>query len=287
MRWNELDNAVEVRGLCKSFGDFGIRDLDLDVPRGYIVGLIGENGAGKTTLIKCITGANGFDSGTIRLLDGIGNEVPGRVGIVFDECRFPKPLSCGKIAELMADLVPNWDDPRYKALLERFSIPLDRKVRDLSRGMSMKVQVAVAMSQGADLLIMDEATSGMDPAARDDFLDIVREYMLDEGHTVLMSSHITSDLERIADYIVFLHGGRVVLSGPKDDILDNYGVVKGSEELISTLDPSIVKGIRREAYSCSVLVSDRGSVKASDPDVVVDPATLDDIMVIIVRGEGE
>ncbi len=280
-----MDNAIEVRGLCKSFGVFGINGLDLDIPRGYVVGLIGENGAGKTTLIKCITGANNLDSGTVRLLGGVGNDTPGRLGIVFDECRFPKPLSCEVIRRLMSDLFPGWDDVRFRELMESFSIPLDRKVRDLSRGMSMKVQVAVALSQGAELLIMDEPTAGMDPAARDDFLDLIRGYMQDEGHTVLMSSHITSDLERVADYVVFLHEGRIVLNGPTDDILDRYGVVKCSEKDLAAIDPNLIVGVRRDAYSVSVLVSDRRAVETTGRGLLVDRVTLDEILVLIARGD--
>ena len=283
-----MDNAVEIRGLCKSFGSFGIRDLDLDIPRGYVVGLIGENGAGKTTLIKCITGANIPDSGEVRLfgsLDRNGSE--GRLGVVFDECHFFQQMSGEQIGKLMSSLFADWDDARYRGLMSDFDIPLDKRVKDYSRGMRMRIQVAVALSHSPDLVIMDEATAGMDPAARDEFLDLVMEYMQDESHTVLMSSHITSDLERIADYIVFIHQGRIVMNGPKDEILESYGIVKGSESAVLAVGRENIVSVKRDQFSTSALVRDRQGVAEAYPELVVDPASLDDIMVMVIRGDAE
>ena len=283
-----MDNAVEIRGLCKSFGSFGIRDLDLDIPRGYVVGLIGENGAGKTTLIKCITGANIPDSGEVRLFgsqERDGSE--GRLGVVFDECHFFQQMNGEQIGKLMSSLFANWDDARYRTLMNDFGIPLDKRIKDYSRGMRMRIQVAVALSHSPDLVIMDEATAGMDPAARDEFLDLVMEYMQDEGHTVLMSSHITSDLERIADYIVFIHQGRIVMNGPKDEILESYGIVKGSESAVLAVGRENIVSVKRDQFSTSALVRDRRGVAEAYPELVVDPASLDDIMVMVIRGDAE
>lgn len=283
-----MDNAVKIRGLCKSFGSFGIRGLDLDIPRGYVVGLIGENGAGKTTLIKCITGANIPDSGEVRLfgsLDRNGSE--GRLGVVFDECHFFQQMSGEQIGKLMSSLFAEWDDARYRTLMSDFGIPLDKKVKDYSRGMRMRIQVAVALSHSPDLVIMDEATAGMDPAARDEFLDLVMGYMQDEDHTVLMSSHITSDLERIADYIVFIHQGRIVMNGPKDEILESYGIVKGSESAVLAVGRENIVSVKRDQFSTSALVRDRQGVAEAYPELVVDPASLDDIMVMVIRGDAE
>ena len=282
----ELENAVEIRGLCKSFGSFRMMDIDLDIPRGYVVGLIGENGAGKTTLIKCITGANLVDSGSITLFDsqeGGGNEVS--VGVVFDECHFFPQMNGRQIGRMMSSLFANWDGARYAELMSNFGIPLDKKIKEYSRGMRMRIQVAVALSHNPDLVIMDEATAGMDPAARDEFLDLVMGYMQDERHTVLMSSHITSDLERIADYIVFIHKGRIVMNGPKDEILDGYGIVKGSEPDVLAIGMENIVCIKRDEFSTSALVKDRKSVIEAYPELVVDPASLDDIMVMVIRGD--
>ena len=281
-----MDNAVEIRGLCKSFGSFGIRNLDLDIPRGYVVGLIGENGAGKTTLIKCITGANIPDSGEVRLfgsLDRNGSE--GRLGVVFDECHFFQQMSGRQVGRTMSGLFPKWDQESYERMMSSFGIDLDKKLKDYSRGMRMKVQVAVALSHSPDIVLMDEATAGMDPAARDEFLDIVMEYMQDESHSVLMSSHITTDLERIADYIVFIHKGRVVFNDSKDSILENYGIVRGSASKVLSIGEENIVSTRKDDYGMSALVSDRNGIKEAYPELVVDPASLDDIMVMVIRGE--
>ena len=251
-----------------------------------MVGLIGENGAGKTTLIKCITGANIPDSGEVRLfgsLDRNGSE--GRLGVVFDECHFFQQMSGEQIGKLMSSLFAEWDDARYRTLMSDFGIPLDKKVKDYSRGMKMRIQVAVALSHNPDLVIMDEATAGMDPAARDEFLDLVMGYMQDEDHTVLMSSHITSDLERIADYIVFIHQGRIVMNGPKDEILESYGIVKGGESAVLAVGRENIVSIKRDQFSTSALVRDRRGVAEAYPELVVDPASLDDIMVMVIRGD--
>lgn len=281
---SDVDNAVEIRGLCKSFDGFRLDGVDLDVPRGYVVGLIGENGAGKTTLLKCMTGACIPDSGTVRFPGGMP---PGSVGTVFDECHLFGQMDGRQIGRLMASLFDRWDQSSYEELMASSGIGLDKRVRDYSRGMRMRAQVAVAMSHGASLMVMDEATAGMDPAARDEFLDLVMGYMRDEGHSALMSSHVTSDLERIADHIVFLHEGRVALSGPKDDILESYGVAKGSWPQISSLDPDAVVSVRREPLRASALVNDRGGVAEAYPELVVDPASLDDIMVMVIRGDAQ
>lgn len=280
-----MDYAVEIKGLNKDMGAFALRDVDFRIPRGYVVGLIGENGAGKTSLIKCITGAMRADSGTIRVLGHDGGHGIGDVGVVFDECHFFQQMNGVQIGRLMSNLYPNWDQTVYEGLMARFGIDLDKKVRDYSRGMRMKVQVAVALSHGPDLMIMDEATAGMDPAARDEFLELVMDYMQDESHSVLMSSHITTDLERIADYIVFIHKGRIVLDGSKDEILESYGVAKGSESQLLAIGRENIVSLRREEFGASALVKDRVGVAEAYPELVVDPASLDDIMVMIIRGE--
>lgn len=280
----KMDNAVEIRGLCKSFGSFGLEDVSLDIPKGYVVGLIGENGAGKTTLIKCMTGACSIDSGEVLFPSGGRPEV-GDIGIVFDECHFFPNMSGAQIGGVMSGMFPKWDQASYERLMSGFGIPLDKKLREYSRGMKMKIQVAVALSHDPKLVILDEATAGMDPAARDEFLDIVMGYMADEEHTVLMSSHITTDLERVADYIAFIHEGRVLMYGTKDDIMENYGIAKGREADVLSIGRENIVSIRRDGYSVSALVKDRKGVGEAYPELVVDPASLDDIMVMIIRGD--
>ncbi len=280
-----MDNAVEIRGLNKSFGPFELKDVSFDIPRGYVVGLIGENGAGKTTLIKCLTGANLPDSGNIRINGEDRAAMPGEIGVVFDECHFFQQMSGRQIGRTMSGLFPKWDQGSYERMMSSFGIDLDKKLKDYSRGMRMKVQVAVALSHSPDIVLMDEATAGMDPAARDEFLDIVMGYMQDESHSVLMSSHITTDLERIADYIVFIHKGRVVFNDSKDSILENYGIVRGSASKVLAIGEENIVSTRRDDYGMSALVSDRNGIKEAYPELVVDPASLDDIMVMVIRGE--
>lgn len=276
-----MENVIEVRGLVKTVGTFRL-EADLDIPSGYIIGLIGENGAGKTTLIKCMTGVNRIDSGDVSFMGRpLGDRVPGEVGIVFDDCHFPAGMNGSQLDRLMGGLFGNWDGARFRELMGHFGIPMDKKVKEYSRGMRMKVQAAVALSHDPRLLILDEATAGMDPAARDEFLELVSGFV-DDDHTVVMSSHITSDLERIADYIVFIHRGRIILNAPKDDILENYGIAKGSEEALRALGDEMV-AFRRGEYSCQALVADRRGVAEAYPELVVDPASLDDIMVMIIR----
>ena len=227
-----------------------------------------------------------MDSGTISLFgsqDRKGTE--GRVGVVFDECHFFQQMNGEQTGKLMSSLFPNWDDARYRSLMSSFGIPLDKRIKDYSRGMRMRIQVAVALSHNPDLVIMDEATAGMDPAARDEFLDLVMEYMQDEGHTVVMSSHITSDLEKIADYIVFIHQGRIVMNGPKDEILENYGIVRGGEAAVLAIGRENIVSVKRDEFSTSALVRDRNGVAEAYPELVVDPASLDDIMVMVIRGD--
>ena len=280
-----MDNAVEIKGLNKSFGSFELRDVSFDIPRGYVVGLIGENGAGKTTLIKCLTGANLPDSGEIRINGEERPAMPGEIGVVFDECHFFQQMSGRQIGRTMSGLFPKWDQESYERMMSSFGIDLDKKLKDYSRGMRIKVQVAVALSHSPDIVLMDEATAGMDPAARDEFLDIVMEYMQDESHSVLMSSHITTDLERIADYIVFIHKGKVVFNDSKDSILENYGIVKGSASQVLAIGEENIVSTRKDDYGMSVLVSDRNGIREAYPELVVDPASLDDIMVMVIRGE--
>ncbi len=281
-----MENAVEIRGLSKRLGDFSMDRLDLTIPTGYVVGLIGENGAGKTTLIKCITGANIPDAGEIRLFGQPFAEADrSRIGVVFDECKFMANFDGRHLSKLMSMLFERWDGKVFEDMMSEYGIPMDKRVKEYSRGMRMKVQVAVAMAHSPDMIIMDEPTAGMDPAARDEFLDQVRGYMMDEGHTAIISSHITSDLERIADYIVFMHAGRIVMSGAKDDILDSYGIAKGGESAISALDRDDVVSIRRDGYSVSALVRDKHGVREAFPELVVDDASLEDILIMTVRGE--
>lgn len=298
------ENALAVKGLTKKYPDFILDEVSFRVPRGTIVGIIGENGAGKSTIIRAVLNLIEKDSGSIELLgkrepgiekpnldkSGIGKSRIGfldrnRVGVVFDGNNFPDTLSPGKLGKLLKTVYATWDENLYSALLERFSVPADKKIRKLSKGMKMKLSIAAALSHSPELLILDEATSGLDPIVRDDILDILLGFVQKESHAVLMSSHITSDLEKIADYIVFLRDGRVVFEKPKDELRYKYGIIKCGAAQFESIDKSEVIAWRKLDYEWQVLIADRKAAQAKYPDAVIDPATIDDIMLLFVKGE--
>ena len=279
-----MTDSIVIDGVSKSFGDFHLNDISMTLPKGCIVGMVGNNGAGKTTLMKCISGAVIPDTGTVSFPEA---RRPGDIGVVFDECHLPMDLDCGKISRIFAGLVPNWDAAGFSMTLKRFGVPMDRKIKHLSRGMRMKVQTAIALSQSPEMLMLDEPTAGLDPAARDEFLDDVMGFIQDEGHTVLMSSHITGDLERIADYIAFIHNGRLVMFDEKDTILERYGILRcGNMEDLERIGGDSIVSVRRSEFGCGALVDDKNGLREAYPEAVIDDASLDDIFVYTVRGEG-
>ncbi len=281
-------NALVVTGLTKKYPDFLLDEVSFQVPRGTIVGLIGENGAGKSTTIKMILDLVKKDAGRIELLGRQGSEVDfavrNRVGVVFDGNNFPDTLSPRKLGELLGSVYTAWDGEQYSLLLKRLSLSPDKKIKKLSKGMKMKLSIAAAFSHHSELLILDEATSGLDPIVRDDILDMLLEFVQDESHSVLVSSHITSDLEKVADYIVFLHNGRVVLSKPKDELRYRYGIIKCGAEQFAALDQNDIIAYRKQDYEWQILVSDRNQAQRKYPKAVIDPATIDDIMLLFAKG---
>src|SRR5215471_13561366 len=243
------DLAFALRGVGAAVGNtFALRDVSFELPAGYVMGLIGANGAGKTTTIRCLLGMRGIDTGEIELL---GHRVPGPValredvGVVLDH---PFLVGDWRLAEVERTLRPfydRWDGVRYRELLDEFGLDLRAKVKDLSRGMSVKLMIAVALSHQARLLVFDEPTSGLDPAARDELAGIIGDFLIDEGHSVLFSTHITSDLDRIGDHLTLIHDGRIVASGPKDEILDAYRIARGGPDDLHGLVGVELIGARR------------------------------------------
>ena len=224
-----MTNCIEIKGLCKSYPDFSLQNIDLTLPGGTIMGLIGENGAGKTTTIKCILNLIRRDAGEITLLgrDNLREERAAKagVGVVLDECVFHDALRPRDLERILAPVYPTWDNGLYRDYLDKFRLPGKNLIKTFSRGMKMKLSLAAALAHRPQLLILDEATAGLDPVVRDEILDEFLNFICDEDHAILISSHITSDLEKAADYITYLHQGRVVLSQPKDELLDRYGRV--------------------------------------------------------------
>ena len=284
-----MTNSIEIRGLCKSFQDFSLQDVSLTLPGGAILGLIGENGAGKTTTIKCILNLIRRDSGEITLLgrDNIQQEQLAKadIGVVLDECLFHETLRARDLNPILAPIYPNWDAQLFLDCLERYQLPKKKFIQDFSRGMKTKLSLAAAMAHHPKLLILDEATAGLDPIVRDEILGEFLGFIQDEEHSILLSSHITGDLEKVADYITYLHQGRVVLSDSKDAILDNYGRVGCTAAELAAIDPAELLRVRRGSYGCEALVSDRGLFHRTHPNLMVDPVSLEEIMLFVGKGD--
>ncbi len=279
-------NAIEIKGLEKRYDGFQLGSFDLTLPSGCIMGLVGGNGAGKSTTIKLIMNAIGRDAGEISVL-GVDNrsaefrDVKEDIGVVLDEAYFPEVMSARNVGKVMALTYKNWDAAAFEGYLKKFSLAPDKIFKDYSRGMRMKLAIAAALSHGAKLLILDEATSGLDPMARDELLDIFNDFTRDENCSILLSSHIVSDLEKICDYIAFLHRGRLVLCEEKDRLLDEYALVRLPEERLSELSEESVISRRASGYGTEALVL-RGGIPAAIP---TEHTSLEDIILFLAKGD--
>lgn len=279
-------NAIEIKGLEKRYEGFRLGSFDLTLPSGCIMGLVGENGAGKSTTIKLIMNAIGRDAGKISVL-GVDNRSSGfrdikeDIGVVLDEAYFPEVMSARNVGKVMALTYKNWDAAAFEGYLKKFSLAPDKIFKDYSRGMRMKLAIAAALSHGAKLLILDEATSGLDPMARDELLDIFNDFTRDENCSILLSSHIVSDLEKICDYIAFLHRGRLVLCEEKDRLLEEYALIRLPEERLSELSEESIISRRASGYATEALVL-RGGIPAAIP---TEHTSLEDIILFLARGD--
>lgn len=282
-------NALTVSGLKKKYKDFTLSDVSFEVPQGSIVGLIGENGAGKSTTINAILGVIHRDAGHISIMgssiDELEPDVKEQIGVVFDGSNYPEILSPKKVNRVMKNIYHSWDEQTYFRLLKQFSLPLDKQIKKFSKGMKMKLAISVALSHHSKLLILDEATSGLDPIIRDDILDMLLDFVQDEEHSILISSHITSDLEKIADYIVFIHEGQVVFSKPKDELVEQYGIMKCGAAQFDALDKTDIVLYRKVDYEWQVLIENRDKMQRKYPKALIVPATIDEIMLLYVKGE--
>ena len=283
------ETILEVKNLVKDYGDFVLDKISFEIPRGVVMGLMGENGAGKSTTINCILNEVQKSSGQILLFgkDHIQNEIEikDKIGVVFDENFFPDIFTPSEIGSYMSGIYRNWESFTFREYLKKFELPETKAIKDFSKGMKVKLVFAVALSHKAELLILDEATSGLDPIIRDDILDLLLDFVQDETHAVLVSSHITSDLEKIADYITFIHKGRLVFSHPKDDLVDNYGIISCGAVIFDSLDKSDIIAYRKEDYQFKVLVKNRHKAEKNYPKAIVEPAAIEDIMLFYVKGE--
>ncbi len=282
-------NILEVRGLTKRYGGFVLDNVSFDVPRGTIVGLIGENGAGKSTTIDAVLGLIQKDSGAVSIFgreeEGIDRAVREQIGVIFDGSNFSEELMPLRLNKVLRAIYQGWDEPLYFSLLEKWSIPAGKKIKTFSRGMKQKLSIAAAFSHHPSLLVLDEATSGLDPIVRDDILDMFLDFVQDENNSILVSSHITSDLEKVADYIVFLHNGRIIFSKSKDELIYRYGIIKCGEKQFHEIAAEDVIRYRKQDYEWQVLVADREAARRRYPRAVIDPAAIDEIMLLYVKGE--
>lgn len=283
-----MKNAIEIHGLCKRYKDFALQDVSFAVPGGSIMGFIGENGAGKTTTLKAILGLLHTDGGTVRVLErdpakdrrAIGQEI----GVVLDDSFFAVTMRAKDISAAMAHIHPQWDKDFFSALCKRFSLPMDKEFREYSKGMQAKLKLCTAIAHHPRLLILDEPTSGLDPVVRSEMLDLFLEFIGDEEHSILISSHITSDLEKVADYITFIHTGKIVFSEAKDDLREQYGVMKCGREQAGKLDGAHIIGSRVSQFNVELLVDNRSEAMRLYPGVLMEPASIQDIMTFFAKG---
>lgn len=284
-----MDAILQVENLTKQYPSFTLDHVSFSIPRGTIMGLVGENGAGKSTTLKSILGLTKKDAGTISILGAREQDIDfvirNKVGVVFDGKNLPEKMTPKQLSNFLSNIYVSWDKEKYFTMLARLSLPPNQKIKTFSRGMKMKLAIAAALSQNPELLIMDEPTSGLDPIMREDILDILLEFMQDENHSIMMSSHITTDLEKVADYITFIHQGKVIFSKRKDELRYHYGIVRCGADVFAQIDKEEILAYRKEDYQWNVLVADKEKAKRKYKYATVDDATIDEIMLIYVRGE--
>lgn len=280
-------NVITLKGVSKDYGDFKLDNVSFSVPEGSVCGFIGQNGAGKTTTIRIILDAINRDGGEVYVfeknMDKDSAAVREEIGVVFDEMGFHDFLSAAQINTIMKNIYKNWNQEKYFKYLKRFSLPAKKACGSFSRGMRMKLQIATALSHEAKLLIMDEPTSGLDPIVRNEMLQIFREFVVEEDHTILLSSHITGDLEKLADEVVFIDGGKIILQGNKDELLEKHGILRCKKDEVEIINKDLVVSAEISSLGAEVLVNDRKAAEKMYPQMIVEPAGLEEIMIHYVN----
>lgn len=286
-----MENILELEKVSKTFSKSGFRldEVSFSLPYGTIMGIVGENGAGKTTTIGCILNTMARDSGEIKIfgkeMRDKDTDMREKIGVVYDGDNFPGYWTAKQLSQVMDGLYAQWDNALFQKYLKDFSLPVDQKIKHYSRGMTMKLAIAAALSHHPQLLILDEATSGLDPIMRDEMLDVFLEFVQEENHSILLSSHITSDMEKVADYITFIHDGELILTASKDDLIYNYAVMRCKESRFRELDPEDILAYRKRDFQIDVLTSDGKRAQKKYKDIVVDHVSVDEIMLLLVKGE--
>ncbi len=286
-----MENILELQQICKSFpkSNFILDKLSFSLPYGSILGFVGENGAGKTTTIGCILNTVRKDSGMVKLfgkeMRDTDTDIREKIGVVYDGDNFPGFWTAKQLSQVMEGIYTQWDNALFQKYLEDFHLPVKQKIKNYSRGMTMKLAIAVALSHHPQLLILDEATSGLDPIMRDEMLDVFLEFVQEESHSILLSSHITSDLEKVADYITFIHNGKLIMTASKNDLVYNYAVMRCKESQFLALDPGDIIAYRKRDFQIDVLVNNGKEAQRKYKGSVVDHVSVDEIMLLLVKGE--
>ena len=286
-----MNSTLILKNVNKKYekSNFAIKDISFSVPEGSIVGFIGENGAGKSTTMNCILNVIKRDSGTIEIfgreMTDEAIDIRENIGVVYDSNNFPEYLTAKQLADILRRIYRKWDDFCFEQFLRRFGLPESQKIKRYSRGMSMKLAIAVALSHDSKLLILDEATSGLDPIMRDEILDVLLEFVKQENHSILLSSHITSDLEKIADYIVFIHNGEIILNKTKDELIYEYGVIRCSENDFYNILPEDILSSMKKDYQIDVLIKNKKLMEKKYKNLIIDSVSLDEIMLLLAKGE--
>ncbi|MDE7341959.1 MAG: ABC transporter ATP-binding protein [Lachnospiraceae bacterium] len=286
-----MENILELQGISKTFpkSDFMLDKVSFSLPYGAIMGFVGENGAGKTTTIGCILNTAAKDSGMVKLfgremLDA-DTDIREKIGVVYDGDNFPVYWTAKQLAQVMDGLYAEWDNALFQKYLADFHLPAKQKIKHYSRGMTMKLAIAAALAHHPQLLILDEATSGLDPIMRDEMLDVFLDFVQEENHSILISSHITSDLEKVADYITFIHDGKLLMTASKDELLYRYAVMRCKESQFLALDPGDILAYRKRELQTDVLVADGKEAKKKYRDIVIDHVSIEEIMLLLGKGE--
>lgn len=285
-----MKKAIEIKNMRKKYDSkFELGEINLEIPSGIIVGLIGENGAGKTTLIKSILSIIKIDEGQIKIFDKDYkyNEkaIKEDIGVILDNMFFPELLTSKDIDNIMKDIYKNWDSSLFFKYMEKFNLEANKQIKTMSKGMRKKLEIATAISHHPKLLILDEPTSGLDPVVRSEILDIFLDFIKDEDHTILLSTHITSDLEHIADQIIFIDKGTIILNKNRDEILDNYGILKCDINDFNRIDKEDIVTYKKNKYNYEILINNKNKLSKKYKDFIIDKITIDELMLLMIKGE--
>lgn len=284
-----MNTLLKLENVTKTYKEFCLDHISMEIPRGCIMGFIGENGAGKSTTMKAILGMIQLDEGDITILDQTNRtdlrSIKEEIGVVLSESMLPENMNVSEVDRVMRLIYKKWDHDRFYDYIKQFNLPTNKTIKQFSRGMKMKMNIAIALSHHAKLLLLDEATSGLDPIVRDEILEILMEFIQDEDHGVLISSHITSDIEKCCDYVTIIHKGKILISDEKDIILEQYGVLRTDTQQFLKLDNQDYVTYHKTQHHLDVLIKDKRLVESKIEGAVIDPARLEDIMLLMVKGE--